>query len=94
MRGINIRRCDSPYNRTVYSISSYGDRPNTYEEVSEYFRAHFIQIHRRKDISRRILYTVRSLSSAVTLAPHWPSIFAALHVYAGHQGYAGYYHQR
>jgi len=38
-------------------ISSYGDRPNTYEEVSEYFRAHFIQTHRRKDVSNRVLFT-------------------------------------
>ncbi|RPD68331.1 G-protein alpha subunit [Lentinus tigrinus ALCF2SS1-7] len=37
-------------------ISSYGDRPNNYEEVSEYFRAHFIQVHRRKDVSHRPLY--------------------------------------
>ncbi|KAI0699907.1 G-protein alpha subunit [Cerioporus squamosus] len=37
-------------------ISSYGDRPNSYEEVSEYFRAHFIQVHRRKDVSHRPLY--------------------------------------
>ncbi|TFL03021.1 guanine nucleotide binding protein, alpha subunit [Pterulicium gracile] len=37
-------------------ITSYGDRPNTYDEVSEYFRAHFIQVHRRKDISNRTLY--------------------------------------
>ncbi|KII92506.1 hypothetical protein PLICRDRAFT_103802 [Plicaturopsis crispa FD-325 SS-3] len=37
-------------------ITSFGDRPNTYEEVSEYFRAHFIQTHRRKDIGNRALY--------------------------------------
>ncbi|KAI0762174.1 G-protein alpha subunit [Trametes elegans] len=37
-------------------ISSYGDRPNNYEEVSEYFRAHFIQVHRRKDVTRRPLF--------------------------------------
>ncbi|EGO25997.1 hypothetical protein SERLADRAFT_466917 [Serpula lacrymans var. lacrymans S7.9] len=37
-------------------ITSYGDRPNTYEEVSEYFRAHFIQVHKRNDISHRSLY--------------------------------------
>ncbi|KAI0369618.1 G-protein alpha subunit [Pilatotrama ljubarskyi] len=37
-------------------ISSYGDRPNSFEEVSEYFRAHFMQVHRRKDISHRPLY--------------------------------------
>ena len=41
------------------SISSYGDRPNEFEEVSEYFRAHFIQVHRRKDVSHRPLYLVR-----------------------------------
>ncbi|EIW83390.1 G-protein alpha subunit [Coniophora puteana RWD-64-598 SS2] len=37
-------------------ITSYGDRPNTYADVSEYFRAHFIQAHKRNDISRRALY--------------------------------------
>ena len=43
----------------VCSISSYGDRPNEFEEVSEYFRAHFIQVHKRKDVSHRPLYLVR-----------------------------------
>ncbi|KAL5507600.1 hypothetical protein ACEPAH_7056 [Sanghuangporus vaninii] len=37
-------------------ITSYGDRPNNYQEVSEYFRAHFLQVHRRNDISKRALY--------------------------------------
>ncbi|THU78227.1 G-alpha-domain-containing protein [Dendrothele bispora CBS 962.96] len=37
-------------------ITSYGKRPNKYEDVSNYFRAHFIQIHKRKDISNRALY--------------------------------------
>jgi len=37
-------------------ITSYGDRPNTFSDVSEYFRAHFIQVHRRNDIGRRALY--------------------------------------
>lgn len=37
-------------------ITSYGDRPNRFEEVSEYFRAHFLQVHRRNDISKRALY--------------------------------------
>ncbi|KAF8893616.1 G-protein alpha subunit [Infundibulicybe gibba] len=37
-------------------ITSYGDRPNNYEAVSEYFRSHFVQLHRRKDISHRVLY--------------------------------------
>ena len=43
-----------------HSITSFGDRPNTYEEVSEYFRAHFLQVHRRNVTSRRVLYTVRA----------------------------------
>jgi len=38
-------------------ITSYGNRPNTYEEVSEYFRAHFMQVHRRNDASKRVLFT-------------------------------------
>lgn len=37
-------------------ITSYGDRPNTFPDVSDYFRAHFIQVHRRNDIGRRVLY--------------------------------------
>ncbi|KAG7444476.1 G-protein alpha subunit [Guyanagaster necrorhizus] len=37
-------------------IVSYGNRPNRYEDVSEYFRAHFVQVHRRKDIADRHLY--------------------------------------
>lgn len=37
-------------------ITSFGDRTNNYEEVSEYFRAHFIQVHRRKDNWQRALY--------------------------------------
>ena len=53
------------------SISSYGDRPNNYEEVSEYFRAHFIQVHRRKDVSHRPLYLVRR-------APASPSSFSVI----------------
>ncbi|KAG9220419.1 hypothetical protein CCMSSC00406_0003875 [Pleurotus cornucopiae] len=37
-------------------ITSYGHRPNRYEDVAEYFRAHFVQVHKKKDISRRSLY--------------------------------------
>ncbi|KAG6902511.1 hypothetical protein C0995_015703 [Termitomyces sp. Mi166 len=37
-------------------ITSYGDRPNVYESVSDYFRSHFMQVHRRKDIAKRSLY--------------------------------------
>jgi len=41
-----------------YSITSYGERENRYEEVSEYFRAHFAQIHKRKGVQRQELYIV------------------------------------
>ncbi|KAG6890450.1 hypothetical protein C0992_001644 [Termitomyces sp. T32_za158] len=37
-------------------ITSYGDRPNVYENVSDYFRSHFMQVHRRKDLAKRSLY--------------------------------------
>ncbi|KAF8069936.1 guanine nucleotide binding protein, alpha subunit [Lyophyllum atratum] len=37
-------------------ITSYGERPNVYENVSEYFRSHFVQVHKRKDIAKRSLY--------------------------------------
>jgi hypothetical protein len=40
------------------SITSYGDRPNVYEDVSRYFRGHFVQLHERKDISKRTLFVV------------------------------------
>ncbi|KAF8588004.1 G-protein alpha subunit [Ramaria rubella] len=38
-------------------ITSYGDRLNTYEEASQYFRAHFLQVHRKSDESKRTLFT-------------------------------------
>ncbi|KAF8498835.1 guanine nucleotide binding protein, alpha subunit [Hysterangium stoloniferum] len=38
-------------------ITSYGDRVNTYEEASQYFRAHFLQVHRKNDESKRTLFT-------------------------------------
>ncbi|KAI0066171.1 G-protein alpha subunit [Artomyces pyxidatus] len=38
-------------------ITSYGERPNRYEDVSEYFRAHFAQVHKRKGQSKQQLYT-------------------------------------
>ncbi|KAG6828891.1 hypothetical protein H0H92_006397 [Tricholoma furcatifolium] len=40
----------------IPSITSYGERPNVYENVSEYFRSHFMQVHRRKDIAKRSLF--------------------------------------
>ncbi|KAF9263758.1 G-protein alpha subunit [Marasmius fiardii PR-910] len=37
-------------------ITSYGSRPNEYKYVANYFRAHFVQAHRRNDPSGRSLY--------------------------------------
>jgi hypothetical protein len=37
-------------------VTSYGDRPNTFEDVAEYFRGHFIQVQKRKDTTKRPLY--------------------------------------
>jgi hypothetical protein len=41
----------------VYSITSYGDRPNEYDAVVGYFRAHFLQVHRKNNLNKRVLYT-------------------------------------
>ena len=43
--------------RAFHSIPSYGDRPNTYEAVIEYFRTHFLQVHRKNNEEHRVLYT-------------------------------------
>ncbi|KAJ6616676.1 G-protein alpha subunit [Mycena sp. CBHHK59/15] len=37
-------------------ITSYGDRPNNYATVAEYFRTHFVAAHKKEDIARRRLY--------------------------------------
>ncbi|KAF9027634.1 P-loop containing nucleoside triphosphate hydrolase protein [Hymenopellis radicata] len=37
-------------------IVSYGERPNRFDDVSEYFRAHFLQVHKRKDVGHRHLF--------------------------------------
>jgi len=39
-------------------VTSYGDRPNQYEDTVAYFRAHYIQAHRhaRPDSRNRLLY--------------------------------------
>ncbi|KAF8896433.1 guanine nucleotide binding protein, alpha subunit [Infundibulicybe gibba] len=38
-------------------ITSFGERVNDYETVVQYFRAHFLQVHRRNNENRRVLYT-------------------------------------
>ena len=40
------------------SITSYGERENRYEEVAEYFRVHFLQIHERKGMQKQEVYIV------------------------------------
>lgn len=37
-------------------ITSFGERPNDFETASDYFKSHFLQVHRRKDVSNRLLY--------------------------------------
>jgi len=37
-------------------ITSYGERENRFEEVAEYFRAHFAQVHKRKGVQKSELY--------------------------------------
>ncbi|KAF8525956.1 guanine nucleotide-binding protein [Hysterangium stoloniferum] len=37
-------------------ITSYGNRPNVYDSVAQYFKAHFAQVHRRSNEARRVLY--------------------------------------
>ncbi|OCH94427.1 G-protein alpha subunit [Obba rivulosa] len=38
-------------------ITSYGDRPNEFDAVVNYFRAHFTQVHKRNNENNRVLYT-------------------------------------
>ncbi|KAI9463248.1 G-alpha-domain-containing protein [Lactarius psammicola] len=38
-------------------ITSYGNRPNDYETVVNYFRAHFLQVHRKNNEKKRVLYS-------------------------------------
>ncbi|KAH9956854.1 guanine nucleotide binding protein, alpha subunit [Russula dissimulans] len=37
-------------------ITSYGERENRFEDVAEYFRAHFAQVHKRKGVQKQELY--------------------------------------
>ncbi|KAI0070421.1 G-protein alpha subunit [Panus rudis PR-1116 ss-1] len=38
-------------------ITSYGDRPMEFEAVVNYFKAHFTQVHKRNNETKRVLYT-------------------------------------
>lgn len=70
----------SPVDSEHDSITSYGDRPNTFDEASEYFRAHFLQVHRRKDVGKRSIYVVRpwqrlALSSVFPSGSEFDDVF-------------------
>ncbi|TRM64319.1 guanine nucleotide binding protein, alpha subunit [Schizophyllum amplum] len=43
--------------RVAKYITSFGNRSNDYETAVQYFRAHFLQVHRRNNENRRVLYT-------------------------------------
>ncbi|EKM58246.1 uncharacterized protein PHACADRAFT_252432 [Phanerochaete carnosa HHB-10118-sp] len=38
-------------------ITSFGDRPNEFDSVVGYFRAHFTQVHKKNNENMRVLYT-------------------------------------
>ncbi|KXN87698.1 Guanine nucleotide-binding protein G(i) subunit alpha [Leucoagaricus sp. SymC.cos] len=42
-------------------ITSYADRPNTYETAAAYFKSHFQQVHKKKDAWHRVLWVVSIL---------------------------------
>lgn len=44
-------------NDILNSIPSFGDRKNDYETVVEYFKTHFLQVHRKNNEEHRVLYT-------------------------------------
>jgi guanine nucleotide-binding protein subunit alpha len=46
-------------------ITSFGNRPNDYESVVNYFRAHFLQVHRKNNEKKRVLYS--HLTNAVDI---------------------------
>lgn len=49
------------------SITSYGNRPNDFKSVVDYFRAHFLQVHRKNNEKKRVLYS--HLTNAVVCLP-------------------------
>jgi hypothetical protein len=63
----------------LHSITSYGERENRYEDVAEYFRAHFAQVHKRKGVQKQELYIV-----CFNLHIHFliVTVLLAFHVYA------------
>ncbi|KAH8099943.1 G-protein alpha subunit [Cristinia sonorae] len=38
-------------------ITSYGDRPQEFDSVVNYFKTHFTQVHKRNNENKRVLYT-------------------------------------
>lgn len=59
-----------PYQRSysaLRSITSYGNRANDFKSVVDYFRAHFLQVHRKNNEKKRVLYS--HLTNAVVCSP-------------------------
>ena len=52
----------------IFSITSYADRPNTYEAAASYFRSHFMHAHRKHSDPNRSLYYVSSRLVAMLLS--------------------------
>lgn len=42
----------------LFSITSYADRSNVFETAAGYFKSHFLQAHKKKDVSGRVLWMV------------------------------------
>lgn len=81
----------------VRSITSYAERPNTYEEVATYFKAHFEHAHKRNDDARRRLFAVRFLPCHRVLCARLIVLGrarVAIHVDVEHQGVARDHHRR
>jgi hypothetical protein len=56
-------------------ITSYGDRPNEYRPVLEYFKGHFQHVHRKHNSGNRYLYThYTRVVVGTTLRPSIPVI--------------------
>lgn len=67
---LNSYNCYLPYQHSYSvsrSITSYGNRPNDFKSVVDYFRAHFLQVHRKNNEKKRVLYS--HLTNAVVCSP-------------------------
>lgn len=75
-----------------FSITSFGERSNDYETVVQYFRAHFLQVHRRNNENRRVLYT--HFTSVVVRLKFETSAVILSDMIVGHKSDPAYYWKR